>query len=213
MLKHIITAVVALAATSFVMPAQTVQSISSMKIVEDDTPKERKEAREYLYIDAIGGITFIPDGYDEIGPTFGVTVGYKRQLGESNFLAGAQLTALMDIHGESGPAIDIAPTISYMRHPGRFYDSFEASFGLGLGYRAHPAGGFAVTPELNLMYWFNHFGIGATARFSLQKDDEYTVNGGWYSYIDETFHPTTNTYSEGGKHTFVGVRLSYRFGF
>lgn len=56
MLKHIITTVVACAAASLVMPAQTVQSISSMRIVEEDkTPKERKEAREYLYIDAIGG--------------------------------------------------------------------------------------------------------------------------------------------------------------
>lgn len=212
MLKHIITAVVVFAAASIVMPAQTVQSISSMRIVEDKTPKERKEAREYLYIDAIGGITILPDNSDA-DPTFGATFGYKRQIGESNFLVGAELMGLFDTFGESGPAIDIAPTISYMRHPGRFYNSFEAAFGLGLGYRAHPAGGFAVTPELNFMYWFNHFGIGATARFSLQKDDEHTINGGWYSYIDETFHPTTYTYSDGGKHTFVGVRLSYRFGF
>ncbi len=200
MLKHIITTVVACAAASLVMPAQTVQSISSMRIVEEDkTPKERKEAREYLYIDAIGGITILPDDNDA-DPTFGATVGYKRQLGESNFLVGASLTALFDTFGESGPAIDVAPTISYMRHPGRFYDSFEASFGLGLGYRAHPAGGFAVTPELNLMYWFNHFGIGATARFSLQKDKEYVRSAYRTDY-------------SGGKHTFIGVRLSYRFGF
>ncbi len=212
MLKHIITAVVACAAASLVMPAQTVQSISSMRIVEDKTPKERKEAREYLYIDAIGGITILPD-HGDVAPTFGATVGYKRQLGESNFLVGAELTGLFDTLEESGPAIDVAPTISYMRHPGRFYDSFEASFGLGLGYRAHPAGGFAVTPELNFMYWFNHFGIGATARFSLQKDDERTTSTQGYDFITNTYYPTSHTISDGGKHTFIGVRLSYRFGF
>lgn len=213
MLKHIITAVVAFAAASIVMPAQTVQSISSMRIVEDHGPKERKEAREYLYLDAIGGITFIPDASDEIGPTFGATFGYKRQLGESNFLAGAELTALMDVHGDSGPAIDVAPTISYMRHPGRFYNSFEAAFGLGLGYRAHPAGGFAVTPELNFMYWFNHFGIGATARFSLQKDGEEPRHYSYYNYVTESLELGYHNITKGGKHTFLGVRLSYRFGF
>lgn len=212
MLKHIITAAVAFAAASFVMPAQTVQSISSMRIVEDNTPKERKEAKQYLYLDAVGGVTILPDDNDA-DPTFGATFGYKHQLGVSNFLVGAELTGLFDTFGESGPAIDIAPTISYMRHPGRFYDSFEASFGLGLGYRAHPAGGFAVTPELNFMYWFNHFGIGATARFSLQKNDEETHSSYYFNYITNEPVYSTHTTSEGGKHTFVGVRLSYRFGF
>ena len=90
------------------------------------------------------------------------------------------------LEDQTGFFRDFAPTISYMRFPGGFYDSFEATLGLGLGYRQEPSGGFAFTPELNLTYWFNWFGFGLTLRESFQKSHKvYRYSYYWSEIVDQ----------------------------
>lgn len=199
MLKHIALAATIAMAACIALPAQTLQSISSMKTVTK-VKKERKVSDQYIYVAPQGGVIALPD--ETATPTFGIVGGYKHRIGQTNFMAGGQLTVQFDIHNEMGAEFDIAPTVSYMTKPGRFYNSFEATIGLGLGWRRHP-GGFAFVPEVNLTYWFNWFGVGATFRYSMQKDKE---NISYSPYTDQVF----KTY-EPANQKFIGARFSFRF--
>lgn len=199
MLKHIALAATLAIAGCISLPAQTLQSISSMKTVTK-VKKERKVSDQYIYVAPQGGVISLHDG--NATPTFGIVGGYKHRIGQTNFMAGGQLTVQFDTYNEMGAEFDIAPTISYVTKPGGFYNSFEATFGLGLGWRSHP-GGFACVPEVNLTYWFNWFGFGATFRYSLQKDKE---NISYRPYTDQVF----KTY-EPADQKFIGARFSFRF--
>lgn len=199
MLKHIALAATLAMAACISLPAQTLQTISSMKTVTN-VKKARKVTDQYIYVAPQGGVIMLPD--ETVTPTFGVVGGYKHRIGQTNFMAGGQLTVQFDTYDEMGLEFDIAPTVSYVTKPGGFYNSFEATFGLGFGYRRHP-GGFACVPEVNLTYWFNWFGFGATFRYSLQKDKEHVH----YDYYTER---TFSTYDPANQ-KFIGARFSFRF--
>lgn len=94
-----------------------------------------------------------------------------------------------------------------MSYPGGFYNSFEAALGLGLGYRQGPSNTFAIAPELNISYWFNWFGIGVTARYSMQSEGENWEGSSYHPYIGRY---NTYSYAEGNQFSIV-ARLAVRF--
>lgn len=184
--------------------ADVTETISQLTYVEE-TPqpvKERKQADSFYYIGVQGGATFI-DGAD---PVFSAVFGYKHRIGKTKFMFGGQLTAGHDTWGDgTGLFIDVAPTISYINFPGGYYNSFEVTFGLGLGYKQNPSDTFAFTPELNLGYWFNWFGVGVDLRYSIQTDyeegDSYYYEGNQYIW----------SYTESGNNFAATLRFSVRF--
>lgn len=172
MKKKIIATLLAIPSLIPTTRAEVTETVSQT-IFTEVIPKEskpRKVTDSFWYLGLQGGVVLIDEGAD---PLLSATLGYKHRIGKTNFMFGGQITAGHDTWGDgTGLFVDFAPTISYIHFPGGFYNSFEASLGLGFGYRGEPSGGFAFTPELNLTYWFNWFGIGATIRGSFQKDYE-----------------------------------------
>ncbi len=184
MYKKIATTLIAIILLPVIAKADVTETISSMTFTEVAPPKERKQADHFFIVGLQAGITDIPE-YDIEVVASGM-FGYKKQIGKTDFLVGGQLSigsTLADTD-MSGFFIDVAPTISYLNKAGGFYNSFEATLGLGLGYRQGPSDTFAFTPELNLTYWFNWFGVGATIRYSFQKDDEYGYYNYYYYFYD-----------------------------
>lgn len=205
MQKRFLMALMAVLLISAVAPAQTVQSTSFITQVTE-VKHDRMQTNHFYSIALQGGASTIDHG--DLEPMFMGVFGYKHQLGKSNFLLGGQLTAGAGTQGYSGFFIDIAPTLSYLHFAGGFYNSFEATLGLGLGYRQYPSETFAFVPELNLSYWFNWFGIGATVRYSIQKSN-YIPR---FSYNWETGARYVNYYyEERGSQFFFGARFAVRF--
>lgn len=78
MLKHITLAATLAIAACISLPAQTLQSISSMKTVTK-VKKERKVTDQYIYVAPQGGVICLHD--ETVTPTFGLTGGYKHRIG------------------------------------------------------------------------------------------------------------------------------------
>lgn len=201
MQKKLILAMLAILSLTFAAKADVTEAISQMIYTEEKPSKGRRVTDSFYLFGVQGGITSIPsDGAD---PTFSAVFGYKHRISKSNFMYGVQLTGGHDIWGDgTGFFADIAPTISYMHFAGGFYNSFEATLGLGLGYRKCPSNTFAFTPELNLCYWFNWFSFGVTLRYSVQKDYEYY----YYNYYVGSY-----SYYYDGNQFSVAARLAVRF--
>ena len=149
--------------------AEVTESVAQ-SIFTDVTPKQpkgRKVTDSFWYFGLQGGAVFPPT--QDASTLLSGVFGYKHRIGSSDFMVGGQISGGASTLDQTGFFLNFAPTISYMRFPGGFYNSFEATLGLGFGYRQEPSGGFAFTPELNLTYWFNWFGIGLIICESFQK--------------------------------------------
>ncbi len=216
MQKKLLMALLAIFSLSTIAKADVTEAISHLTYTEVNPPKQRKQTDHFFLFGLQGGVSTCKYwstrggyDYDEWYPAFSAVLGYKHQIRNSNFMVGGQLTlggSTAD-HRQLGFFFDVAPTISYMYFPGGFYNSFEATLGLGLGYRQGPSDTFAFVPELNFTYWFNWFGIGATARYSLQKSHDYEVAR--YDYFGDSYYYSKESVS--GNQFSAAIRFAVRF--